>query len=207
MNTATQDKPAQLPVGERQGVILWAGQHFGVDAGKVLATMKATCFRGDGKTEVTDAEVAALLIVAREHGLNPFLKEIYAFPAKGGGIVPIVGIDGWISIVNKHPQYNGVQFVYDQAEKPAWIQFKNPNLLAVVVFLTPLFVEPLTITLGLQPLDHHEAHRGVPRGSKQSFTDAEYLGRRVVLARLRRHARICGHALAVARNGRHLSLW
>lgn len=120
MNSPTNVQ--QLPAGERQGVILWAGQHFGVDAGKVLTTMKSTCFRGDGKTEVTDAEVAALLIVAREHGLNPFLKEIYAFPAKGGGIVPIVGFDGWVSIVNKHPQYNGVEFIYEGSDKPAWIE-------------------------------------------------------------------------------------
>lgn len=122
----TANQVQQLPAGERQGIILWAGQHFGVDAGKVLATMKATCFRGQKEgnevKEATDAEVAALLIVAREYKLNPFLKEIYAFPAKGGGIVPIVGIDGWISIVNDHPQYNGVEFVYDSANPPAWIE-------------------------------------------------------------------------------------
>jgi phage recombination protein Bet len=123
MNTSTVQ---QLPAGERQGIIQWAGQHFGVDAGKVLATLKSTCFKGPKEgnefKDPTDAEVAALLIVAREHGLNPFLKEIYAFPAKGGGIVPIVSIDGWINIVNRHPNYNGVEFIYAESEKPAWIE-------------------------------------------------------------------------------------
>lgn len=122
----TATNTVQLPAGERQGIIQWAGQHFGVDAGKVLATMKSTCFRGPKEgnefKEPTDAEVAALLIVAREHGLNPFLKEIYAFPAKGGGIVPIVSIDGWINIVNRHPEYNGVEFIYADSSKPDWIE-------------------------------------------------------------------------------------
>lgn len=119
----TASNTAQLPATvERQGLVQWAASKFGIDAGKVFPILKETCFRGaDGKA-ASDAEVAALMIVAREHGLNPFLKEIYAFPAKGGGIVPIVGIDGWISIVNSHPEFNGVEFIYDATDKPAWIE-------------------------------------------------------------------------------------
>jgi hypothetical protein len=67
------------------------------------------------------------MIVAREHGLNPFLKEIYAFPDKKGGIVPVVGVDGWIRIINEHPQFNGMEFLdadetTDHANKkvPVW---------------------------------------------------------------------------------------
>jgi hypothetical protein len=41
------------------------------------------------------------------------LKEIYAFPAKGGGIVPVVSIDGWISMVNRQPQLDGLEFEFD----------------------------------------------------------------------------------------------
>lgn len=126
MNTATQDKPvSQLPAAaERQGLVQWAATKFGVDAGKVFPILKATCFKGDkDHGPASDAEVAALMIVAREHGLNPFLKEIYAFPDKKGGIVPVVGVDGWISIVNSHPQYNGVDFIYEKFDSaPAWVE-------------------------------------------------------------------------------------
>lgn len=119
----TASNTAHLPATvERQGLVQWAATKFGVDAGKVFPILKETCFRGSDGKAASDAEVAALMIVAREHGLNPFLKEIYAFPAKGGGIVPIVGIDGWISIVNSHPEFNGVEFVYENSEKPAWIE-------------------------------------------------------------------------------------
>jgi phage recombination protein Bet len=53
----------------------------------------------------------ALLAVADQYGLNPFLKEIYAFPDKGG-IVPVVGVDGWARMMNDHLQFDGIEFVY-----------------------------------------------------------------------------------------------
>jgi len=92
-------------------------QRLGVDADKLLPTLKDTAFKQpykDGKPgpEVTDAQMMALLVVANEYGLNPFLKEIYAFPTKGGGITPIVGVDGWIRIMNSRPEFKSQEFVY-----------------------------------------------------------------------------------------------
>ncbi|WP_032251724.1 recombinase RecT, partial [Escherichia coli] len=46
-----------------------------------------------------DAQFIALLIVANQYGLNPWTKEIYAFPDKQNGIVPVVGVDGWSRII------------------------------------------------------------------------------------------------------------
>lgn len=60
--------------------------------------------------KASEAEFIALVIVANEYKLNPLTKEIYAFPAKGGGIVPIVSVDGWIRIMNEHPQFDGIEF-------------------------------------------------------------------------------------------------
>lgn len=67
----------------------------------------------------SEAEFIALVIVANEYGLNPLTKEIYAFPAKGGGIVPMVSVDGWIRIMNSHPQFDGIEFedIVDQQGK------------------------------------------------------------------------------------------
>lgn len=76
-------------------------------------TVRATC----GLAKASNEEFAAFLMVAREYSLNPLLKEIYAFPAKGGGIVPIVSIDGWISMVNSHAQSDGFEFDVAHDEK------------------------------------------------------------------------------------------
>ena len=54
--------------------------------------------------------MTALLVVANQYGLNPWTKEIYAFPDKNNGIVPVVGVDGWSRIINSHPQFDGIEF-------------------------------------------------------------------------------------------------
>lgn len=54
--------------------------------------------------------VAAFLLVAKEHGLNPFTREIFAFPAKGA-IQAVVSVDGWMKLINSHPQFDGMEFI------------------------------------------------------------------------------------------------
>ena len=87
---------------------------FGVDPDKMATTMKATCFRQRGRDggpapEVSNEQLMALVIVAEQFGLNPFTRELYAFP-DGGGIVPMISVDGWIRIVNEQPQFDGLEF-------------------------------------------------------------------------------------------------
>jgi phage recombination protein Bet len=74
-----------------------------------MQTLKATAFKGS----VSDAQMTALMLVAQQYGLNPFTKEIYAFPDKQNGIVPVVGVDGWAHIINDHPQFDGMDFGQD----------------------------------------------------------------------------------------------
>lgn len=84
---------------------------FGIESNQqeLIETLKATAFKGGN---VTDAQMTALMLVAQQYNLNPWLKEIYAFPDKGG-IVPIVGVDGWARIMNDHPQFDGMEFAQD----------------------------------------------------------------------------------------------
>jgi phage recombination protein Bet len=80
---------------------------------EMLDTLKRTAFKSS--TQVTESQFAALLIVANQYGLNPWTREIYAFPDKGG-IVPVVGVDGWARIMNEHPQMDGMDFVQTDTE-------------------------------------------------------------------------------------------
>lgn len=75
----------------------------------LISTLKATAFKG----QVSDAQMAALLMVANQYGLSPWTKEIYAFPDRNNGIVPVVGVDGWARIMNEHPQFDGLEFDQD----------------------------------------------------------------------------------------------
>jgi phage recombination protein Bet len=96
-------------------------QRFGLEANpEVLDILKNTAFKG----QVTDAQMSALLVVATQYGLNPFTKEIYAFPDKGG-IVPVVGVDGWARIINEHAQFDGMDFAQDDEQCTCTIYRKD----------------------------------------------------------------------------------
>jgi phage recombination protein Bet len=87
---------------------------FGIEgqSTELVDILKQTAFKLPQGKVATDAQMTALLIVAKQYGLNPFTKEIYAFEAKGGGIAPIVGVDGWARMINDHPAFDGMEFRY-----------------------------------------------------------------------------------------------
>lgn len=90
-------------------------ERLAIDPNNLYSTLKATVFKN-----ANDAEMAALCIVANQHGLNPLTKQIYAFPSKGGGITPVVSVDGWIAIMNGQKRFNGIDFdmKLDDSGKP-----------------------------------------------------------------------------------------
>lgn len=109
------------------------GAKMGMDALKLHSTLKNTIFAG-----ASDAQVNALCIVSNEYRLNPFLREIYAFPSRDKGIVPVVSIDGWIRIANEHPAFAGYEVVYPPEE--SWISHQGskvcPPWIEVVIYRT-----------------------------------------------------------------------
>lgn len=92
---------------------------FGIRAGgtEIVDTLKQTAFKGNRDQQVSDAQMFALLVIAKQYRLNPWTREIYAYPDAQKGIVPVVGIDGWIRIVNEHPQCDGWEFEQDPANE------------------------------------------------------------------------------------------
>jgi phage recombination protein Bet len=80
---------------------------MGGNTAEVIDVLKSTAFKGG--SQVSDAQMTALMVVSDQYGLNPWTREIYAFPDKGG-IVPVVGLDGWSRIINEHPQFDGLEF-------------------------------------------------------------------------------------------------
>lgn len=102
---APQQKPSALAV---------MASRCNVDPAKLHSTLKNTVFKG-----ATDDELLALVVTANTYELNPILKELYAFPKKGGGITPMVGVDGWIKIANRQPNFDGMEVeVYGDGKTP-----------------------------------------------------------------------------------------
>jgi phage recombination protein Bet len=92
-------------IDEAPSVLASMASRFGMDKRAFEATLRSTVMPGNTSNE----QAAAFLLVAHQYNLNPFTKEIYAFPSRGG-IQPIVSIDGWMKLINSHPQFDGMEF-------------------------------------------------------------------------------------------------
>lgn len=91
------------------------------DPSKLVPMLKKTAFA----TCRTDEEFMAMCIVANTYGLNPILKELYAFPSKGGAVLPIVGVDGWVKLMNSNPAFDGIEFKEDEEKCTAIVYRKD----------------------------------------------------------------------------------
>lgn len=106
---------------------------FNLEPTMFLSTIKATVMKPgkDGKVP-SNEEIAAFLIVANKYNLDPFTNEIYAFPNKKGGIIPIVGVDGFVTIMNRQPGFDGYELSYSDDSQtleggkscPEWAEVK-----------------------------------------------------------------------------------
>lgn len=97
-----------MSIAQNQVVALAKQFNYNEEPAQLIQTLKATAFKGN----VSDDQFNALLFVATQHSLNPFTNEIYAFPSNGG-IVPVVGVDGWARIINGNSQFDGMEFEQD----------------------------------------------------------------------------------------------
>ena len=93
-----------------------------IDEQEVQGIVMRTLVSAKGNQQPTAEEFVTFLAIANEYKLNPLTKEIYAFSNRGT-IQPIVSIDGWLSIINNHPQFDGMEFI-DSADA-------NGNLVSV----------------------------------------------------------------------------
>jgi phage recombination protein Bet len=93
----------------KRSVLMTIAARYGMEPAAFEATVRGTC----GLAGATREEFAAFLMVANEYGLNPVTREIYAFPKKTGGIQPIVGIDGWLTMANSRPEFDGLEVEFE----------------------------------------------------------------------------------------------
>ncbi|WP_019218564.1 phage recombination protein Bet [Bartonella florencae] len=89
---------------------------YGFSDHEFQKTIIKTCIGNQNAEKISDEEFAAFVSVANNYGLNPLTKEIYALSKKGGAIIPVISIDGWIKIIKSNPNFDGMTF-QDQLDK------------------------------------------------------------------------------------------
>jgi phage recombination protein Bet len=103
MNNAVTTVTAGVP---GPSVLAAMADRYSMAPAAFEATLRATVVPKD----CTREQFAAFLLVAKQYKLNPLTREIFAFPTRGGGIQPVVSIDGWLNLANSHPQMDGIEF-------------------------------------------------------------------------------------------------
>ena len=94
---------------ETKSILTTLANKYEMDRAQFYNVIQKTVMPAKGG--VSQEQLISFLSVANEYNLNPLTREIYAFPARGGGITPMISIDGWLQMINRHPQYNGHQTV------------------------------------------------------------------------------------------------
>ncbi|WP_175869515.1 phage recombination protein Bet [Bartonella gabonensis] len=89
---------------------------YGFSYEEFKKTLTKICIGEKNAEKISDEEFAIFLFIANKYGLNPLTKEIYIFPKTGGGMIPVVSIDGWIKIIKSNPDFDGMTF-QDQLDK------------------------------------------------------------------------------------------
>ena len=106
MGDIVKAEPGALAPAQRRSLVATLAAQYEMEPGPFMDAIAQTVMPTD--RQVSNAMIAAFLMVCHEHGLNPFTREIFAFPTKTGGIQPIVSVDGWVKLVNRHPQFAGM---------------------------------------------------------------------------------------------------
>lgn len=96
------DTENQIQKLSQQPIVEQMSRQIGVDAMMLLHTVKTML-----PASASMATLMTCVSVASDLGLNPMTKQIYFMPTKGGAIQPIVSVDGWIAIANRHDDFDG----------------------------------------------------------------------------------------------------
>lgn len=110
MNQVTSHQQHQAPAQQPRNTALASlAARFNINEQEVHNIVMRTLVSAKDNQQPTNEEFVTFLAIASEYKLNPLTKEIYAFSNRGT-VQPIVSIDGWLKIINSHPQFDGMEF-------------------------------------------------------------------------------------------------
>lgn len=82
----------------------------GVTQEEVAEVLRGMIISGKGQhgAQATNAEMTVVSSIFAKYDLNPFIREGHAF-VSGGKLQVMIGLDGWIKIANRHPEFDGYE--------------------------------------------------------------------------------------------------
>lgn len=92
-----------------------AAEIMGVPAKSLLRFLRGVWTTSKGEAELTNEEMFIGISIVAKYHLDPVAREIYVTKSKGK-LMTVIGIDGWIKILDRTPHYNGYEMEIHEDE-------------------------------------------------------------------------------------------
>lgn len=111
-------------VPRQQSIRATAAQFLGVPPDKACDLLRNVWQTSKGQPPLTDAEMFVGMSMIARFGLDPIAREIYVARDSRGKLMTIVGIDGWIKILDRTDGYDGFEqhLEFDKAGKLLYVE-------------------------------------------------------------------------------------
>lgn len=83
-----------------------AAEIMGVPAASLLKFLRGVWTTSEGQPDLTNAEMFIGISIVAKYHLDPIAREIYVTKSKGK-LMTVIGIDGWIKILDRTEHYDG----------------------------------------------------------------------------------------------------
>lgn len=103
--------------GRHKSIVRDAASILGVDPGKLCDLLRNVWKTSKGSPPLTDAEMFKGLSLIARYELDPIAKEVYVTRDGKGRLLTIIGIDGWIKVLNRTEHYDGFEWDDEVNEK------------------------------------------------------------------------------------------
>ena len=109
---------------KRQTITSTAAAFLGVEPARVCDLLRGVWTTTKGTPPLSNQELTNGLALIARYELDPFAREIYVTRDKRGRLITIIGIDGWIRILDRTDHYDGFEqlFGYDQSGNVDWVE-------------------------------------------------------------------------------------
>ena len=108
--TEVATRPGTALVIQRHKTITESTSAFlGVDPAKVFDLLRGVWTVTAGKTPLSNQELMVGMALVSRYELDPFAREIYVTRDNKGKLMVVVGVDGWIRVLNRTPGYDGFE--------------------------------------------------------------------------------------------------
>lgn len=109
---------------KRRSLLDGAARVLGVESKKVLQMLRNVWKVPKGEPPLTDDEMFVGVSLVARFELDPIARDIYVTRRKTGELMTVIGLDGWIRILDRTEHYDGYEqeFGHDANGQVEWLE-------------------------------------------------------------------------------------